>query len=156
MPKFNKSTVTQGHHIIGYCDGSCPVSGGPGGWGVVLLDGDVKYEGCGGEAVATNNTMELQAAIELVKFMRDGEYKRATRILVVCDSQYVVNGIHEWRKKWERTGFHKVKNVEQWQTLFEEVDYFKHILFAWARGHNGHEYNELADRLADEGRRRGK
>jgi hypothetical protein len=47
-----------------YTDGACAGNPGPGGWGAILLFKGKERELSGGEALTTNNRMELQAAIE--------------------------------------------------------------------------------------------
>ncbi|MEM8716057.1 MAG: RNase H family protein, partial [Cyanobacteria bacterium P01_G01_bin.4] len=43
-----------------YTDGGCSPNPGPGGWGFVVVDdGEMVYERCGGETDTTNNRMEL-------------------------------------------------------------------------------------------------
>jgi ribonuclease HI len=54
--------------IAAYTDGACSGNPGPGGWGVVLVarEGErvlKERELSGGEALTTNNRMELTAAI---------------------------------------------------------------------------------------------
>lgn len=144
----------RGHHVVAYCDGSCPVTNGPGGWGYVIIDGDEVTEGRGGSPRdETNNTMELTAAIHCLMHLWDLRVEK--RPVIVCtDSQYVVNGSSHWRKEWERKGFVKVKNVPLWKELYRELDRFRDCIFVWVRGHNGHYYNERADELAEEGRRK--
>ncbi|HVY03237.1 MAG TPA: RNase H family protein, partial [Caulobacterales bacterium] len=47
-----------------WTDGACSGNPGPGGWGAVLVYGEVEKEISGAEAATTNNRMELTAAIE--------------------------------------------------------------------------------------------
>jgi ribonuclease HI len=141
-----------GAYVVGYCDGSCPKTDGPGGWGYIFHDGPDQFEACGGVNVATNNTMELRAAIEILAHLDDFRLNKRP-IVVCCDSQYVINGLHEWRNKWERNDFLKVKNVEIWKELFALHDRFEHCSFVWIRGHVGHYWNEYVDRLAARGRK---
>ena len=53
-----------------FTDGACRGNPGPGGWGVLLRYGDVERELYGGEADTTNNRMELQAAIEALRALK--------------------------------------------------------------------------------------
>lgn len=142
----------EGAHLIGYCDGSCPVSDKEGGWGFVILNGLDTHEHRGGGLRETNNTMELTAAIELLRYVYRERWER--RPLVACtDSLYVVEGLHKWRGQWVKRNFANVKNVPLWEELYGWYDKFDCCTFAWVRGHVGHFYNERADRLADMGRR---
>jgi ribonuclease HI len=133
-----------------FTDGACRGNPGPGGWGVVL-----RYKGTektlhGGEALTTNNRMELMAAIAALEAL-----KRPSKVVLTTDSQYVKKGITEWLKDWKRRGWKTadrkpVKNVDLWQRLDEVVA--KHqIKWHWVRGHTGHAENERADALANRG-----
>ena len=46
-----------------YTDGACSGNPGKGGWGAILIYGDVVKELSGGEDNTTNNRMELKAVI---------------------------------------------------------------------------------------------
>lgn len=48
-----------------WSDGACFPNPGPGGWGVVIKDGDDTQELSGAEPETTNNRMELMAAIDI-------------------------------------------------------------------------------------------
>ena len=130
-------------------DGACKGNPGPGGWGALLRFGSHEKELSGGEAVTTNNRMELTAAIEALRVLT-----RPCRIRLSTDSKYVMDGltrwIHGWRKNGWRTADKKpVKNAELWQALFAETQ--KHeIEWIWVKGHAGHPDNERVDRLASD------
>ncbi|NTV95934.1 MAG: ribonuclease HI [Thiobacillus sp.] len=133
-----------------YSDGACKGNPGVGGWGALLRFGDREKELCGGEAVTTNNRMELTAVIEALKSL-----KRACRIRVHTDSQYVQKGILEWLQNWKRKGWktstgQAVKNQDLWQAL-DRLAAEHEIEWHWVRGHAGHPENERADALANAG-----
>ena len=133
-----------------WTDGACSGNPGPGGWGAILRFGDVEKELCGGEALTTNNRMELMAAIMALEAL--------TRPCVVdlhTDSQYVRNGVTSWMKGWKARGWltadrKPVKNVELWQRL-EAAEARHDVAWHWVRGHSGDEMNERADALARAG-----
>ena len=146
MANANRPTVTI------YTDGGADPNPGPGGWGVVLLfdvDGEVqKQELSGGELQTTNNRMELTAAIEALRSL-----KQPYRVEFFTDSQYLQKGISEWMANWKKTNFKngKIQNAELWVTLDREVA--RHtIRWHWVKGHSSSEYNERADVLATRGR----
>jgi ribonuclease HI len=73
---------------------------------------------------------------------------------LVSDSQYVLKGLSEWRKGWERKNWRNSKNepvanLELWKRLFAVAD-ARRVSVRWVRGHNGDTHNETADRLANE------
>lgn len=134
--------------VIVYTDGGCRPNPGPGGWGVVILEGRKKpRELSGGEPESTNNRMELTAAVEGLKAVRG-----RGRVRIVTDSQYLRRGITEWiegwrRRGWKTAGGDPVLNRDLWEALDQEVQ--QHDLeWRWTKGHAGDRWNERADQLA--------
>jgi ribonuclease HI len=133
-----------------FTDGACSGNPGPGGWGAVLrFNGRVK-EMSGGEALTTNNRMELTAAIEALSAL-----KEPCRVDLHTDSNYVRDGIRGWIAGWKKNGWKTaaktpVKNAELWQAL--DAARTRHdVHWHWVKGHAGHAENERADELAREG-----
>ena len=141
--------------LYAYTDGACSGNPGPGGWGVLLLAreaGAVVKERMlqGGEAMTTNNRMELLAAISALETLA-----RPSEIIIVTDSAYVKNGVTEWIHGWKRNGWRTagrdpVKNADLWQRLDAAQARHK-VEWRWIKGHAGHEENERADALARAG-----
>jgi ribonuclease HI len=136
---------------IAYTDGACaPTNPGPCAWGLYLI---APGQGEGAEHYGfigrgTNQTAELTAAIEGL-----GRVPEGAAVELVSDSQYVLKGLTEWRKGWERRGFRNaegkpVSNLALWQTLFALAD-ARRVTARWVRGHNGDEHNERVDGLAN-------
>lgn len=133
-----------------FTDGACRGNPGPGGWGALLRFRDIERELYGGELETTNNRMELQAAIEALKAL-----KEPCRVVLTTDSVYVKNGIttwlHSWKQKgWKTAGKKPVKNVDLWQAL-DEQNQRHEVDWQWVKGHSGHRENEIADQLANRG-----
>lgn len=132
-----------------YCDGACRGNPGPGGWGALLRSGDHEKRLYGGDALTTNNRMELTGAIEGLAALR-----KDCRVTVWTDSQYVKKGMTEWLAGWKAKGWKNsarqpVKNVDLWQRL--EAETLRHVVeWRWVKGHSGHEGNEIADQLANQ------
>jgi ribonuclease HI len=117
---------------------------------VLLRYGEREKELCGGEAVTTNNRMELMAVIRGLEAL-----KRPARVRVTTDSQYVKQGVTQWMARWKRNGWQTaerkpVKNRDLWERLDRAVADHE-VLWHWVRGHRGHAENERADRLANRG-----
>ena len=135
-----------------HTDGSCLGNPGPGGWAAVLRHQGRERELSGGEALTTNNRMELMAAIMALEALTE-----PCQITLQTDSQYVRQGITEWVAGWKARGWRTstkqpVKNVDLWQKLDALVAEGGHrIQWHWVRGHAGHEGNERADALANRG-----
>lgn len=141
--------------LYAYTDGACSGNPGPGGWGVLMRaidQGSVvkERELSGGEAMTTNNRMELMAAISALETLA-----RPSGITIVTDSAYVKNGITEWmtawkRKNWRTAAGPAVKNLDLWQRL--DAAQARHsVTWQWIKGHAGHAENERADALARAG-----
>ena len=133
-----------------YTDGACKGNPGPGGWGVWMLYNGKEKTLHGGEALTTNNRMELTAVIRALEAL-----KRPCNIKLYTDSSYVQKGITEWIVGWKarhwRTADKKpVKNDDLWKTLDVLANQHK-IEWIWVRGHDGNDGNERADSLANEG-----
>jgi ribonuclease HI len=138
------------HAIRIYTDGACRGNPGPGGWGALLVAGEREKELWGGEALTTNNRMELTAAIRGLEAL-----KRHCKVDLYTDSQYVRNGIREWLAQWKKRGWKTadkkpVKNQDLWERLDQLVTGHE-IEWHWVRGHSGHDGNERADALANRG-----
>jgi ribonuclease HI len=136
--------------VVIYTDGACKGNPGPGGWGVYLRWGGHEKELFGGEALTTNNRMELTAVIRGLDAL-----KRRTSVAVYTDSEYVRNGItlwiHNWKVRGWRTASNKpVKNAELWQRL-DALAARHDVRWHWVRGHTGDVGNERADALANRG-----
>lgn len=133
-----------------FTDGACRGNPGPGGWGAILRSGGRERELHGGEAVTTNNRMELMAAIRGLEAL-----SRSCRVAITTDSQYVRKGMTEWLPNWKRRGWRTaakkpVKNADLWQRLDALCDEHE-VVWHWVRGHTGHPENERADALANRG-----
>ncbi|QPQ55895.1 ribonuclease HI [Allosphingosinicella flava] len=130
-----------------FTDGACKGNPGPGGWGAVIRSGSREKELSGGEALSTNNRMELMAAIKALEAL-----KRPCTVTVSTDSVYVRDGITKWIHGWRRNGWKTadkkpVKNAELWQELLNACAPHQ-IRWEWVKGHAGHPENERADKLA--------
>ena len=136
--------------VIAYCDGSCLTNPGPGGWAAILHHRDETTpfrELHGAQAYATNNEMELLAAIKAIQAV-----PRTTALHIVTDSQYVARGANEWLSSWKRHGWKNrrgtpVKNRPLWQQL-DAHRAIRDLTFRWVRAHAGNPGNERADALA--------
>jgi len=133
-----------------HTDGACSGNPGPGGWCAGLQYSGTLKELEGGAPLATNNQMELTAAIEALNAL-----KRSCEVELHTDSSYVKDGLTKWIHGWKKNGWKTadkkpVKNIELWQALDAAVQRHK-INWHWVRGHAGDEMNERADQLANEG-----
>ncbi len=128
-------------------DGACLGNPGPGGWAAILLHGENRKELYGCEKHTTNNRMELTAAIEGLRALRE-----RCEVEVVTDSEYVKNGITQWITNWKKRGWmtaakKPVVNRDLWEELDEQTT--RHTMrWSWTKGHASHADNNRADELA--------
>ena len=134
--------------ITVYTDGSCKKNPGPGGWAAILVWGKIEKEISGGEALTTNNRMELTAAINALSAL-----KESCEVELWSDSKYLVDAMNlGWAENWQRSGWKKsdrkpALNPDLWERLLE-LNTIHHVKYCWVKGHDGHEYNERCDTLA--------
>ncbi|MEI5666142.1 ribonuclease HI [Bosea sp. CCNWLW174] len=133
-----------------WTDGACSGNPGPGGWGAILSYKGKERELSGGEALTTNNRMELMGAISALETLT-----RPCTVALHTDSQYLRQGITSWIHGWKKNGWKTadrkpVKNEELWKRLDAALKQHK-IEWKWVKGHAGDEMNERADALARAG-----
>ncbi len=131
-----------------YTDGACSGNPGPGGWGAILMYGDVKKELSGYEPGTTNNRMELTAAIEALDAL-----KEPCQVDLYSDSAYLVNAfLQDWLGKWQIKGWvnskkEPVENQDLWQELLRLSRKHK-VKWIKVKGHSDNALNNRCDELA--------
>src|SRR5579884_2244612 len=128
-------------------DGACLGNPGRGGWAAILRYGAHKRELAGSSPQTTNNRMELTAAIEGLKAL-----KEPCDVEIITDSEYLKNGITQWIHGWKRNGWKTsankpVVNRDLWEALDEQVSKHK-VHWTWTKGHADHADNNRCDELA--------
>jgi ribonuclease HI len=128
-------------------DGACSGNPGPGGWAAILRYNHHEKELWGSEPHTTNNRMEMTAAIEALRSLKEN-----CEIEVVTDSEYLKKGITEWIHGWKRKGWmtaakKPVVNQDLWKALDEQVGRHK-TTWVWTKGHASHADNNRCDELA--------
>ena len=128
-------------------DGACSGNPGPGGWAAILRYNGQTRELWGSEPHTTNNRMELRAAIEALRTLKED-----CEVEVVTDSEYVKNGITQWIHNWKRKGWmtaakKPVINQDLWKDLDEQSSRHE-TTWSWTKGHADHADNNRCDELA--------
>jgi ribonuclease HI len=131
-----------------YTDGACSGNPGPGGWGAVLLYNGHLKEISGFEKHTTNQRMEIKAAVEALKSLRE-----PCRVRLHSDSAYLVNAFEQnWFAGWDRNGWLTSKktpvvNQDLWQEI---LALSRHHQVRWVKvkGHSDNEWNNRCDFLA--------
>jgi len=129
-----------------YTDGACDPNPGPGGWAALLRSGEHVKEISGNASNTTNNRMELTAAIQALRSLR-----QPCQVDLFTDSEYLKRGITEWLPGWRRRGWRRkdgeLANADLWQDLDQAMQSHE-IHWHWVRGHAADRDNQRVDRLA--------
>ena len=130
-----------------YTDGSSRGNPGRGGWGAIIVNGDIVTEFGGRENETTNNRMELQAVISGLE-----NSKNEIDVEIFTDSAYVLNGATRWVKGWVKNNWKTstkddVLNKDLWQKIIKETAH-RNISWNLVKGHAGHGGNERCDVIA--------
>ena len=133
-------------------DGACRGNPGPGGWAAILRYNEHEKELSGSEVHTTNNRMELRAAIEGLRAL-----KEPCQVEVITDSEYLKNGITRWIRGWKRNGWltaakQPVVNQDLWRQLDEQTARHQ-TTWVWTKGHASHADNNRCDELATQAAR---
>ena len=131
--------------ITAAADGSALGNPGPAGWAWYVDD---SAWAAGGWKHATNNQGELTAVLELFRATAHVD----DDLLILCDSQYVINTVTKWMAGWKKKGWRKgdgkpVMNLDLIKQLDEAIA-GRRYRFEWIKGHAGHPLNEAADARA--------
>jgi len=151
---LHQEEVEAGKVVI-FTDGASLGNPGPGGYGVVMLDGKIRKEFSGGFRCTTNNRMELLACIVALR-----QLQKPARVILYSDSRYVVDAVvKSWARRWRSQGWmrssakrgirERAENSDLWEEMLAILDR-QPVEFCWIRGHSSHPENERCDRLAVE------
>lgn len=131
--------------MVFYTDGGCSPNPGEGAYAIIQIsdDNSVSYKTEYFENT-TNNRMEMLAILNVLK-----EYNGA---IVYTDSSYALNTFTTWMYKWAEQGWRRprnqpVENLDIVQEYYDLIQSGRSITLYKVRGHDGVEYNELADSL---------
>jgi ribonuclease HI len=133
--------------ITAAADGSALGNPGPAGWAWYISD---DCWAAGGWPHGTNNMGELKAVLDLLE---STSVDADQHLLVLCDSQYVINSVTKWMPGWKKKGWKKkdgkpVLNKDLLQGI-DRALVGRDVEFRWVKGHAGHAMNEAADRRAN-------
>ena len=137
-----------------YTDGACSGNPGPGGWGCVLMYRQHCKESSGGAESTTNNRMEITAALEALKML-----KEPCQVDLYTDSAYLCNALEKkWLETWSRNGWKtasksNVENQDLWKELLPLIQTHD-VTFHKVKGHADNEFNNRCDKLAREAAQR--
>ena len=133
-----------------FTDGSAIGNPGPGGWGVVVIQGKERWEMSGAHPWTTISEMELVAAVQALRSVEG-----RARIELHSDSEYLIYGMRAFVSRWQRQGWRnrrgaQLQHRELWTELIE-LNTKSSIRWKWIKGHSGHRDQSRADELAYEG-----
>jgi ribonuclease HI len=132
--------------ITAAADGSALGNPGPNGWAWFI---DEHNWAAGGSPHGTNNQGELRAVLELLRATAQADEK----LVIECDSRYVIDSVTKWMPGWKRRGWRKADGGAVLnRDLLEGIDEAlrgRDVSFEWVKGHAGHPLNEAADERAN-------
>lgn len=146
-------TEDEGVHV--YTDGGCFGNGRDGakaGIGVFWGRDDINNVSEALTGRPSNNRAEIHAAVRAVQIAKK---KGIKNLIIHTDSQFLINGITKWIKRWKKNGWklstgHPVINREDFEALDSELGGIS-VKWVYVKGHSGNPANEEADRLAKQG-----
>lgn len=128
-----------------YTDGGCDPNPGRGGWAAIILKDGKTTELSGCDEHSTNNRMELTAAIQALRSL-----KEPSKVTLHTDSTYLQKGITEWMPGWLKKNWRgsngPVLNVDLWKELLD-AEKPHDVTWKWVKGHSGNRFNARADAL---------
>lgn len=136
--------------VIIYTDGACKGNPGPGGWAALLIYNGKEKEICGGEKHTTNQRMELKAAAEALKCL-----KEPCKVKLYSDSAYLINAFKQgWLDRWQKNGWktvnkEPVENQDLWNELLR-LSRRHDIQWLKVKGHSNDQRNNRCDYLAQQ------
>ncbi len=133
-----------------WTDGSASPNPGPGGFAVIEVDDDnARPVVLGREKNTTNIRMEGSAMIAAIKYAGDEGCE------IHSDSEFWINVLTKWADGWAANGWKKktgaIKNLDLVKELYELYNKFS-VKLVWEKGHDGIEFNEMADEWANKAR----
>ena len=144
-----KTVYTDGSGSRGRCSKTTPA-----GWGWCYQEEEQWVEAFGpvvtdpdslhfrGAQVGSNNTGELTAILEALTMAIDKNWQDVT---IRSDSQWSINVITgKWKARSHKTLVNYIKSIIRAGSI--------KVRLSWIKAHAGHEGNERADRLAEEGK----
>ena len=136
-----------------YTDGSATKTRA--GWGFLCIVDDVNVDSDAGHfSEGTNQAMELMAIANACMWAENSIYYfEGHDVTIYSDSAYAINCYAEkWFKSWQNNNWNNSKgapvaNKGLWERL---IPYFNNprFMFEKVKGHSGHTYNDIADKLA--------
>ncbi|QFY62053.1 ribonuclease HI [Rhizobium grahamii] len=155
-------SIAASHSLHVFADGCYEPVSGEGGWAFAVYRDDAEIaSGFGGVKDTANNTTELIALLEAVKWINANATEETA--VVWSDSAYAVRGCNQWRHIWKNNGWKKISantklrgrtiaNAQLWKAIDGQLSLNRLMTIAWCKGHAGLAGNERADELAERGR----
>ncbi len=133
-----------------WTDGSASPNPGSGGFAVLeIKNGEAVPVVLGREKNTTNIRMEGAAMVAAIKYAGEEGCE------IHSDSEFWINVLTKWAVSWEAKGWKKakgeIKNLDLVKELYELYNKYP-VKLVWEKGHDGIEFNELADEWANKAR----
>ena len=136
-----------------YTDGSAHPNPGPGGYGVAVVNESNKLIHARSRQTSENTTNNREELKAILWTMLTYGTLWGNAPIVYSDSAYCVNTFNDWMFGWANRGWVKSnnqvpENLDLIQAYYEWYNKGYRIDLRKIKGHAGHEWNELADKLA--------
>ena len=124
-----------------------------GGWGIVILKNGKKItDFSDSKFPSTNNEMELTAILNAIEHI-ENIYEFGTTYIIYTDSNYSLQCITNWCKKWINNGWinskkEPVANKEIIEKIYLKLLAMPYVEIRKVKGHSNNEWNNYADELA--------
>ncbi|MFY8127581.1 MAG: ribonuclease HI [Chitinophagaceae bacterium] len=131
--------------LVIYTDGAARNNPGKGGYGAILIWGNITKELSAGYQLTTNNRMELMGVIAALQVLN----KDNLQIEIFTDSKYLVDSVEKkWLNNWIKTNFKGGKKNKDLWLMYHGLATKHQIKFNWVKGHADNPFNNRCDVLA--------
>jgi ribonuclease HI len=132
-----------------FTDGSAIGNPGCGGWAAIIQQGSKESTLRGGRPYTCIVEMELTAAVMALRSLNE-----PSAVILHSDSELLIEGMKHLAQRWSKDGWRNrrgkpLQYLSLWRELVE-LNRRHSIRWQWIRGHNGHNEQQRADRVAYE------
>ena len=133
-----------------YSDGACAVhSTKNGGYAfVVVYNDEIIYENFQYFENTTNSEMEVNGLYNALLYCKNNFTDE--KVIIRCDSDYVVKGYNEWSNGWRKKNWKNSKGVPvKYMDIWKEIDSlrFDNVKVEWVKAHDTDKWNNYVDSL---------
>ena len=145
------SSLDKEYDYYVYTDGGCAThSHKEGNWAFCVIDDEENliFENWEKLYDTTNSQTELNAFLNGLRYINENLSDK--KVLVRCDSTYVVEGYNSWCNSWRKKDWKKANGQDvMYPEIWKEIDKIrsKNLFVEWVKGHSTDKWNNYCDRL---------